>query len=68
MIEIDARGMEAPRPFELVMEALCHMAPGDTILLRIHREPFPLYRVLDRNGYRHRTRQCDDGHFEVEIR
>jgi hypothetical protein len=50
------------------MEALCHMAPGDTILLRIHREPFPLYRVLDRNGYRHRTRQCDDGHFEVEIR
>jgi len=51
----------------MVMEALCELAPGDSILLLLDREPFPLYRVLQRNGYRHSTTQCDDGHFEVEI-
>ena len=67
MIVIDARGLAPPAPFERVMEALCELQPGQRILLILEREPFPLYRVLERNGYTHRTTQSDQGHFEIEI-
>jgi uncharacterized protein (DUF2249 family) len=67
MIVIDARGMEPPGPFEAVMEALCALKPGQRVLLILEREPLPLYRVLERNGYVHRTTPRADGHFEIEI-
>jgi TusA-related sulfurtransferase len=67
MIVIDARGLEPPQPFERVMEALCDLPRGESIRLILEREPFPLYRVLDRNGYAHRTASYDDGRYEIDI-
>jgi len=67
MIHIDARGLEPPRPFELVMEALCSLQPGDTVRLVLEREPHPLFRVLDRNGYRYEMRRGDDGSYQIDI-
>lgn len=64
---IDARELEPPEPFERVMEALCDLAPGDDILLILNREPFPLYRVLERNGYAWETASFADGRFEIHI-
>lgn len=66
-ILVDARGLEPPEPFEKVMEAICDMQPGDTVLMLLEREPVPLYRVLDRNGYAHQTTCRDDGVFEIRI-
>lgn len=66
-ILVDARGLEPPEPFERVMEAVCEMQPGDTVLMLLEREPFPLYKVLDRNGYAHHTACRDDGVFEIRI-
>jgi TusA-related sulfurtransferase len=66
-IVVDARGLEPPEPFEKVMEAVCEMQPGDTVLMLLEREPFPLYRVLDRNGYSHRTLCRADGVYEIRI-
>jgi TusA-related sulfurtransferase len=66
-ILVDARGLEPPEPFERVMEAVCEMQPGDTVLMLLEREPFPLYRVLERNGYRHQSTCRDDGVFEIRI-
>jgi uncharacterized protein (DUF2249 family) len=51
MIVIDARGWTPPRPFEAVMQALADLKPGEKIRLIVEREPLPLYRVLERNGY-----------------
>lgn len=66
---IDARGLPPPQPFELVMEALCDLAPGDEILLVLEREPTPLYQVLERNGYTWTTtHHPDEGRVEVCIR
>jgi uncharacterized protein (DUF2249 family) len=68
MIVIDARGLEPPRPFELVMEALCELKAGDSVRLILEREPFPLFRVLDRNGYRYKVNRSEDGTtFEIDI-
>jgi len=68
VIRIDARNLEPPEPFERVMEALCDLEPQDQILLILDREPHPLYRVLERNGYAWQTTSFDDGRFEILIR
>jgi uncharacterized protein (DUF2249 family) len=67
MIVIDAREWEPPRPFEETMEALCRLQPGEKVRLIVGREPLPLYRVLEQNGYAHFTAVRDDGSYEVDI-
>jgi hypothetical protein len=67
-ILVDARGLEPPEPFERVMEAIADMGADDTVLMLLEREPYPLYRVLDRNGYAYHTTYRDDGVFEIRIR
>ena len=67
VIVIDARELEPPEPFERVMEALTTLAKGDEILLILNREPRPLYRMLERNGYRHEAEMFPDGRFEIRI-
>jgi uncharacterized protein (DUF2249 family) len=64
---IDARGWEPPRPFEATMEALCRLEPGDRLRLIVDREPFPLYRALERNGYAYFATVRPDGSYEVDI-
>jgi hypothetical protein len=49
------------------MEALCGLRAGEKVRLIIGREPVPLYRVLDQNGYVHFTAMRDDGAYEVDI-
>ena len=55
------------RTLTVVMEALCELKPGDDVLLILTREPFPLYRVLERNGYAWKATDFDDGRFEIRI-
>lgn len=66
---IDARDLEPPEPFVRVMEALELLDLGHCSALRllINREPFPLYRVLEQNGYRWEGGQQADGSFVVRI-
>lgn len=65
---IDGRDLEPPEPFLLTMEALDEIRPGQTVLLRLGREPFPLYRALQLNGYAWETSRLDDGTIEILIR
>ena len=64
---IDARDLAPPEPFERVMEAISVLEPGGQIMLILNREPFPLYRVLQLNGYVHKTTAFPDGRFEIVI-
>jgi len=49
------------------MELLDTLAPGERMLLLLFREPHPLYRVLQKNGYSHETELVADGTFEILI-
>ena len=62
---IDGRGLEPPEPCVKTMEALDASEPGQTVLLVLGREPFPLYRALELNGFVWRTTHADDGTVEV---
>lgn len=68
LIEIDARGLEPPEPMEKVMQTLELMRPGQCIRLLLHREPFPLYPILQGRGYRHDTTPQADGSYVILIR
>ena len=64
-IVVDARGLQPPEPFERTMDALDEVEPGKKVLLVLRREPFPLYRALELNGYLWHTAALDDGTYEI---
>jgi uncharacterized protein (DUF2249 family) len=66
-ILLDVRGLEPPEPLERVLEALDLVTPGKRLRMLIDREPVPLYRILERNGYRYLATQRDPGTFEIDI-
>lgn len=68
IIEVDARFLEPPEPFERTIEALDRLEPDGEIHLLIHREPHPLYQMLRQSGYRYASELREDGHYLVRIR
>jgi uncharacterized protein (DUF2249 family) len=66
-IVVDARGLEPPEPMVRVLSALDALKQGDRLLMRIHIEPRPLFRILTSNGYGYRCEFMPEGHFEVTI-
>ncbi len=66
-IVVDARGLEPPRPFELVMEALADLPSGERMTLILDRMPWPLFRVLDRENYQYEHCIREDGAVEIGI-
>ncbi|MBU1223778.1 MAG: DUF2249 domain-containing protein [Gammaproteobacteria bacterium] len=66
-ILVDARGLEPPEPMEKVMQTLALLRPGQTIRMLLHREPFPLYAILEERGYRHDTHMEADGSYVILI-
>ncbi|MCL6555810.1 MAG: DUF2249 domain-containing protein [Burkholderiales bacterium] len=64
---LDARGLEPPEPLERTLEALDTLQPAERLRVLLPREPFPLYAILDRWGYRRQTEALPDGSFAVLI-
>lgn len=66
-ISLDVCGLQPPEPMERVLEALSQLPQGQRLRMLIDREPRPLYRILDNNGYRHRTHERPDYLYEILI-
>lgn len=66
-IVLDVRGLEPPEPLVRVMDALESLPPGDRLRMVHNREPFPLYGILQEDGYQYRTETFADGRFEIVI-
>jgi uncharacterized protein (DUF2249 family) len=64
---LDVRWLPPPEPFERIMRALQQLPPDTALLVRIHREPFPLYDVLRDEGYVWQTAALADGSFDIRI-
>jgi uncharacterized protein (DUF2249 family) len=67
-ILLDVCGLEPPEPMERVLDALSALEPGGAIRMLIDREPRPLYRILERNGYAYQASLREDALFEILIR
>ena len=66
-IVVDGRGLEPPEPMELVLAALDKLGPGQQVRFLIHRQPYPLYDILQRYHYRYSIETRADGGFEILI-
>ena len=66
-IQIDVCGLEPPEPLERVLDALSRLGTGQRLRVVIGREPFPLYRILENNGYAYQTHSREDYLYEVVI-
>lgn len=66
-ILVDARWLEPPEPMERVLEALDRLPPGGRIRFLLHREPYPLYKILRDMGYPHAVRPIPEGCYEILI-
>ena len=64
---IDVRWLEPPQPFERIVAALETLPAGATLRVLIHREPHPLFRWLEREGYGYRHGYNPAGFFEIFI-
>ena len=66
---VDARFLAPPEPMERALEGLDRLEnANDVMLLLLHREPFPLYDVLRRNGFEYQTSSTEDGTFQIRVR
>lgn len=68
VIELNVCGLEPPEPMERVLDALSRLQPGEELKMLIDREPRPLYRILEQNGFIHAATLRDDHLFEILIR
>jgi uncharacterized protein (DUF2249 family) len=66
-LTLDARGWEPPEPMVRMLEALGALPAGRKIVMLIHLEPRPLFRILKFSGYDCRSRLVPEGHFEVVV-
>jgi uncharacterized protein (DUF2249 family) len=64
---VDARGLEPPEPMEKAMEALADLPAGESLTVLLDRMPWPLLRILDRDGYKYEHQIRDDGTVEIGI-
>lgn len=67
MQELDVRDLAAPEPFEQIIALLRGLAEGESVLVHIHREPFPLYDVLSQNHFSCQTDKINEHYFQIKI-
>lgn len=65
-ITLDVRNLAPPEPLELALEAIYQLPPDGVLCLRIHREPYPLYDILNKNGYFYAIFSTNSG-FNIHI-
>lgn len=64
---LDVRELEPPEPLEQALAAVHALQPGDYLRMLHRREPFPLYRLLEQDGFRYVTRDSTASPFEILI-
>lgn len=70
-ITLDVRNLEHPEPFEMAVAAMEELRPEDgskalKYVRMIHRrEPFPLYELLDKKGFRRKTITLNESLFNI---
>jgi uncharacterized protein (DUF2249 family) len=49
--ELDVSMLEPPEPMQQIIDAIGTLMPGEYLKVLHHREPFPLYPILGKEGF-----------------
>lgn len=66
-VVLDVSDLLPPEPMERILDALAQLAPDGALQVLIDREPYPLFRILDRDGCGYRIAPRDDGRYDLRI-
>ena len=66
-ILLEVHELAAPQPMELVLDALDQLVPGEYIRMVHRMQPFPLYKILDENGFRYKVAPGEISAFDIYI-
>ena len=64
---LDVSHLEPPEPMDRILAAIQTIQPGQYLRVLIHRDPFPLYPFLEREGFSRLTRPGEHSGFEILI-
>lgn len=64
---LDVNLLEPPEPIERILSAIEILTQGSYLRVWIHREPFPLYDILDREEFSHAIHPGRHSLFELFI-
>ncbi len=48
---LDASDLPPPEPLQVALQAATALAPGERVRVRLPRQPYPLFGLLDERGY-----------------
>lgn len=64
---LDVSALPAPEPMERILDALEGLPAGDWLRVCHRRDPYPLYPILEGDGFAWLTRFGEDYAFEILI-
>lgn len=64
---LDVNMLPPPEPMERILAAIDALPSGHFLRVFIHREPYPLYEILEREGFAHHIRPGQQSAFELFI-
>lgn len=64
---IDVRELEPPEPLELGLEMAHSLRSGEYLRMLHRREPYPLYRLLEQDGFHYLLHSGVECPFEILI-
>jgi uncharacterized protein (DUF2249 family) len=66
-VTLDVRHLEPPIPMEKALAGIARLSADQRLRLLTHREPYPLYELLDGMGFQYGTEPQPNGEFVVLI-
>ncbi len=67
MQEIDVRDLPPPEPFEIIIKTLKDLDKGDSVKVIHRRIPYPLFEVIEKQGFLFEYSEISDGIFHIII-
>jgi len=64
---LDVSHLEPPEPMEKILASISALQSGQYLRVLIHRDPIPLYPILEREGFVRVTRLGEQSEFEILI-
>ena len=64
---LEVHDLQPPLPMEMALDALDTLKTGEYIRMVHRMQPFPLYKILDENGFRYRVTISTKSAFDIYI-
>ena len=68
VIVLDVSNIEPPEPMVAILEKIRELGPADILEVSHHREPIPLYSLLEEAGFTHEIEKLGENSYRLKIR